>query len=75
VSLTKLAELTEKAGRRSEAFDLAEASLTIEKRRAPLDPTNATWCSDVKVSKALVARLRKRGRAGGRPQGKSPSGR
>jgi tetratricopeptide (TPR) repeat protein len=59
VCLTKIAELYERQSDRAQALLFAQESLSIDERLAALDPTNATWQNDVKVSRALVERLRK----------------
>lgn len=56
--LTGLAQWHEGLGQPARALPLAAESLAIDERLAALDPTNVTWADDVKVSRALVERLR-----------------
>ena len=57
-SLTTLADLAERRGLRIEALGYAEESLGIDERLASLDQTNVTWQDNVRVCRAMVARLR-----------------
>jgi len=57
-SYTVLAQVHDGLSDRPCALRFAEASLAIAERLAKLDHQNTTWPDGVKVSRALVARLK-----------------
>ena len=56
--LMRVAEFHERQGNQAEVLPFVEEGLKIDERLASLDPTNATWQSDVASLRALAARLR-----------------
>ena len=56
--LSRIAQLYERQSHRAEALRFAVEGLEIDERLAALDPTNVIWQQDVKVGRALVARLK-----------------